>query len=170
MTTAVLYAVIAATAVALAAAGTAVALALRIGARDRQIADLTVDVAAAKVATAEEARERSVAIARAERYLDEFTAYRERAAAETAALKADMERMRDAPHILDPDSRRAAWGRLLAQAGRVQLAIAHTDEAGADGARPAGGTDVLRGVDGGESQAGAAGGGTDRPGTGRPPG
>lgn len=148
MESAALWGVLAALVAVLAAAGVITALALKIARAGSDHAETKVALAAAKVATADEARERSVAIARAERYLDELNEYRTRARAAVAQLKTEMEAMRDAPHILDPDSRRARWGRLLAKATDVSNLLEH--DPGADGAGAAGGPDVLRGVDGGQ--------------------
>lgn len=166
MADAALWGVLAALVAVLAAAGTITWLALKVAGLRGDIANLTVAVAAAKVATTDEARERRVAIARAERYLGELNDYRTRARAVVAQLQAEMEAMRDAPHILDPDSRRARWGRLLAKATDVSSLLEH--DPGTDGAGAAGGPDVLRGVDGGQPAANPAGGGADRPGTGGP--
>lgn len=162
-----LWGVLAALLAVLGAAGTITWLALKVADLKGGIADGKVALAASKVATAEEARERGVAIARAERYLGELTEYRTKAKSELARLRADMEAMRDEPHILDPAGRRARWGRLLAKADSVSELLEH--DPGTDGAGAAGGFDVLRGVDGGKSAAAPAGGGADRPGTGRPP-
>lgn len=161
--TAALYALIAALVAVLGAAGTITWLALRAGDLKGRIAELQVDLAAARVDLAAEHRERGVAIARAERYLADLDDQRRRAQVEIANLRADLEELRDAPHVLDPATRRDRWAKLLARADAAAAAV------GTPGADPVPGADLLRGVDGQPPGAAAAGGGADRPGAGRTP-
>jgi hypothetical protein len=159
---AAIWGVLAALVAVIAASGIAVGLSLKLGDARGDAADLRIKVNEATEATEDEKRERGVAIARAERYLADLEDYRRRAQAELATLRADLEKMADAPHILDPASRRAQWGRLLAKADAVRTMLEH--DPGAARADAAGG-ELLRGLDGGQPAPGAAGGVTDRPGT-----
>lgn len=134
MDTVTLGIILAAAVAVIGASGTAVVLAVKLAGERSARAELRVDVAAAKVEVEAERRERSVAIARSERYLADLNEYKAKARAEVARLVAKIEEMRDAPHILDPDSRRARWGELLSQAGTVSGLLEH--DPGAVGADP----------------------------------
>lgn len=117
-------------------------------------ADLQVKLGAAELARKVEAD--NAAAARAD-----LADYRARAGVELANLRASLETLSDAPHVVDPVVRRARWSGLLGQVDAARHALADAGPAAAAG-------DVLPGLDGGQPAAGPAGGGAAGPGPGRP--
>ena len=131
-----------------AAAATITALAI-------QRADLQVKLGAAELAR-DVARDNAAA-ARAD-----LADYRARAGIELANLRADLEAMADAPHVVDPVVRRARWDGLLRKVDDTRGTL--EPKAGS----AAGAGDVLPGLDRGQPAAGPAGGAAAGPGPGRP--
>ena len=128
-----------------AASATIAALAIR-------GADLQVKLGAAELAR--DVERGNVAAARAD-----LAEYRARAGLELANLRADLEAMADAPHVVDPVVRRARWDGLLRKVDDTRGTL-ETGPAAAAG-------DVLRRLDGGQPAAGTAGGAPAGPGPGR---
>ena len=118
-----------------------------------QRADLQVKLGAAELARNVERD--NAAAARAD-----LADYRARAGGELATLRADLEAMAHAPHVVDPVARRARWGELLRKVDDTRRTLE-------PGPAPAAG-DVLPGLDSGQPAADPAGGGAAGPGPGRP--